>query len=207
MEGHALKRKILLSVVLTAVLCSGAAYAESKYKLVEVFMQQIGISVNGQTLGREADSLVYQGTIYVPLRHLSELLGAEVSWDGQNRNVNLDFLNDQSALLRSAADQGVYQYLAIQNNLITQGLIDTLKADDMEAMKAELLKYDELREIAEESGNEDLAEQFSKLQAAGEIMRGAYAVKNMDEFYLGYEIFNSSARAIHQALQNGIEAD
>jgi hypothetical protein len=207
MEGMAVKIKFILAMIAVTLVCSGAAYAEGKYRMIEVFLQKVGVSVNGQTLGREADSMIYNGSVYVPLRQLSELLGAEVSWDGSNKTVNLDFIVDQSPLLLSVSEQGVYQYIAVQNNMITKGLVESLKQNDMQAMKKEIERFEELKQLAEEMDNLQLADAFAKLMASAEIMRSGYAAKEMEDFYLGWEIFNSTSRSVNQTLDRELQSD
>ncbi|MDF2960940.1 MAG: putative carbohydrate binding proteincopper amine oxidase family protein, partial [Paenibacillus sp.] len=92
-----MKRAYMISLIAFSVLaCSSVAWAEGRYKTIEVFFDKINIKINGQQANLTKDSIIYDGSVYVPLKNLSELLGAEVSWDNANRSVNLDFITDRS---------------------------------------------------------------------------------------------------------------
>ena len=59
----------------------------------------VGIYVNGRLIGQTG--YLDNGTTYIPLRAVSEALGAEVSWDGQNAHVDMD---EDTRVAQIAAD-------------------------------------------------------------------------------------------------------
>ena len=74
-----IKKKLLISAVTTVVVAASmsiGAYAATTYNLF----------INGKMMNSEI--IVKNGTTYVPLRLVSESLGANVSFDGKNINVN-----------------------------------------------------------------------------------------------------------------------
>lgn len=75
-----MKKKILIALGAAGVIAASitfGAYAASDIKLL----------INGKTI--DADVQVIDGTSYVPLRVVSESLGAQVNWDGDTRSVSI----------------------------------------------------------------------------------------------------------------------
>lgn len=88
-------RSRLLVFLLAAVLFVAAAvpaYAAMTGKSIDVYTG-VRIFVNGRELhpadvkGNELETFIYEGTTYVPLRAVSEALGAEVTWNAEGKNV------------------------------------------------------------------------------------------------------------------------
>lgn len=61
---------------------SAGVFAED---MSQVFFNLIKVELNGKLT--DAQTILYQGTTYVPIRFVAEELGAEVKWDGQNKKV------------------------------------------------------------------------------------------------------------------------
>ncbi|MGF9714978.1 stalk domain-containing protein [Paenibacillus naphthalenovorans] len=75
-----MKKKILTSIGLSTIIVSSFAlgvYAASDIKLF----------INGKQIDTQIE--VIDGNSYVPLRVVSESLGAEVKWDGNSRTINI----------------------------------------------------------------------------------------------------------------------
>lgn len=102
------KYKLILSIgIIGLFTMSGSAWAEDQFRNVEVFFQRINVTINGQPTTLTKDSILYEGSVYVPLRSLSEMLGAQVGWDGDNKNVALDFIHDNRNELFTASQKNV----------------------------------------------------------------------------------------------------
>lgn len=92
-------RSRLLVFVLAAVLFVAAAVpayaAVMAEKNIDVFTG-VRIMVDGRELhptdvkGNELETFIYQGTTYVPLRAVSESLGAEVTWGADDKIVYIN---------------------------------------------------------------------------------------------------------------------
>jgi hypothetical protein len=75
-----LKKKLLIAFGLTAIITTSiaiGAYAASDIKLF----------INGKLIN--ADLQIVNGSSYVPLRVVSESLGADVKWDGDKREISI----------------------------------------------------------------------------------------------------------------------
>lgn len=196
-----MRKKVLISISLLAlILISGVALADGRFKKIDVFFERINVTMNGQTLPLSKDSLFYNGNIYIPLRNLTEMLGAEASWSSATRSVNLDFVVDKRDLLLKASQKGMYQYMVMENNRIMESLIARFEKNDMNGMKQELADYEKLHDIAEGMKNEPLANIYDKLIAAGELLRSGYAAKNMDDYYIAWTLFSENADKLNKQL-------
>lgn len=202
-----LKKKIIAASLACILLTSGGiAMAAGGYKKIEVYFERIHLKINDQPLELNRDSIIYNGTIYLPLRNLTESLGAEVSWNDRDRSVNLDFMQDEkSQILFNTAKQGLYQYISIQHNDILNEMLNHFKADDMEAVKGDLARYEKLKEIAEGLQDQELAAVFEKLMSSGELFRSGYSSKNLDDYYLAWTIFQTNAGNLISVLKSRIQ--
>lgn len=75
-----MKKKLLTTIGITAIAASTFAlgvYAASDIKLL----------INGKTVDSPVE--IIDGSSYVPLRVVSEALGAEVKWDGDSRTISI----------------------------------------------------------------------------------------------------------------------
>ena len=71
---------IIISFLLTTVVFAST-------KTIDVLFNGVNIEVNGQKVA--ADNLLYNGTTYVPLRVIAEMLGMEVGWIQQTNTATL----------------------------------------------------------------------------------------------------------------------
>lgn len=84
----------LAGAVLTAALTIPlTSFAESVQKMIKVTYADIKVTLNGQAVDlKDSEGTVlhpfnYDGSIFVPIRGVSEALGMNVSWDGENNTV------------------------------------------------------------------------------------------------------------------------
>lgn len=197
-----MRKKVTLSVIiLSMLLCTGAAWAEGRYSVIEAFFEKINVKVNGQPVKLSKESIIYEGSIYVPLRGLAELLGAEVSWNDATRSVSLDFIVDQTDALYSASQTGIYQYMLLQYNQILKTMTEGYKNGQVDQVKDQVQKLSELRKIASDIGDADMTTIFDKLIVSGELMRSGWSAKKFDDFYLAWTIFKTNAGNMNAHFQ------
>lgn len=126
-----------LSVVAIAMLLTTTLYGAQITKKIEVVFNSINIKVNGEKV--EADNIVHEGTTYVPLREISELLDKEVIWTGETKTaeINDDPIKEEQPVVLMTMDNGeqikmeLYPEIApitVKNfmTLIDQGFYDGL---------------------------------------------------------------------------------
>lgn len=197
-----MRTKVVVILLLLGMLLGGTlVWAEGKYKTIEVYMDRINVIINGQKLTLTKDSIIYNGTVYLPLRDLSDSLGAQVTWNEQNRSVALDFIKDQSATAFQASQKGLYQYINLENNQIMSLMIESLQANQMEPMKDVIARYESLRLLAVSLKDTKLAQIFEKLSVSAELIRSGWISKNLDDYYLAWTIFNTNAGSLNVVLK------
>ncbi len=198
-------KRVIIVAIVAFILSTGYAIADGQFRNISVYFSKLNLNVNGQPMELSRESIFYNGTIYMPLRDLSETLGAEVTWDDTNRAVSLDFLLDNKGQsVFSAAKKGLYQYIAIENNTIMNQMINQFKMEDMNGMKIVLARYDNLRLMAGDLQDKELELIFEKMLASGELMRSGYQSKELDDYYLAWTIFNTNAGNLIDLLRDRI---
>ncbi len=99
------KAGIFLSGVLAALVLMwviAPAWAALTGKTVDVYTG-VDIYVNGVQMvptneqGAPVDTFIYNGTTYVPIRAVSQWLGQNVQWDGENQRVYIGDLTAEGA--------------------------------------------------------------------------------------------------------------
>lgn len=82
-------KTFLIGALCGAMIVSAPALANGVKQLIEAELNTINITVNGAKV--EAENILYNDRTYVPLRAIAEMLGKEVTWDG---NTNTAGIND-----------------------------------------------------------------------------------------------------------------
>ena len=106
-------RKSLLCVALGISCFSTGVMADSFVKTIKAEQRmdiEITKSYQKQWLrdgnGKTVYPIMYNGNTYLPLRSVAEMLGAEITWDGVNKRVNIE-------------PKVQYKYITISNNTNT----------------------------------------------------------------------------------------
>lgn len=81
----------VVGVIIMAMLMGTFAFAADVKEVIEVRLNSVNLTVNGEKV--EADNILYEGTTYVPLRAIAEMLGKEVGW---NQATNTASINDKT---------------------------------------------------------------------------------------------------------------
>ena len=97
---------ICLVLVLALGMCIGAAAASNLETISAYLNRGITIKLDGQTKtmsdanGKRVYPISYNGTTYVPIRAVSNMLGIDVEWDGANNTVLLGENNTAKDFIR-----------------------------------------------------------------------------------------------------------
>lgn len=196
-----MRKKITIGLCAGLLMFGGMAYAGGTYKKVEVFFERIHIAINGQEAELSKDSIFYNGSVYVPLRSMGEMLGAEVSWDDSTRSVHLDFLKDRKADMYQASTASLYQYIGMEHNRMMADMVKAFQSNDMDMMTSVLERYDHLIELAGQIGDQENAGTLGKMKAALELLRSGWESKNVDDYGLAWTIYYTNADKLLQSLE------
>lgn len=80
--------KKFLTIIIITMLLTTTVFGAQITKKIEVVFNAISLEVNGEKI--KADNILYEGTTYVPLRTISELLGNEVTWIKETKTAQIN---------------------------------------------------------------------------------------------------------------------
>jgi hypothetical protein len=115
-----MKQAIIGFVLGASIFGTAAAYAAGGGKNIEVFYNINDIKIDKVSNMPHQDPFIYMSTAYVPLRFVSEELGAEVRWDGKNRVIHIGemenptpayFGREVDSINREVAEDGELRYV------------------------------------------------------------------------------------------------
>lgn len=110
-------KSLIIGILVTALLLS-ITFARGTKETIEVMFNAVNLTVNRQKV--DADTIVYNGTTYVPLRAAAEMLGKEVGWDQKTQTASI---NDK---INTEADIKV-EVVKLENVKDTKELINYLE--------------------------------------------------------------------------------
>lgn len=93
---------VVLSVIITAMVMSTALGAQVK-KTIEVVYNSVNITVNGKKV--TTDNILYDGTTYVPLRAISEMLDKQVAWNGKTNTASIKDKKEPEPVIEGTLSQ------------------------------------------------------------------------------------------------------
>lgn len=94
-------------LVATGIYVPSTVVADQAEKQISAWFNSITIKVNGEQVA--AENFIYEGTTYVPLRAISELLGDEVKWDEHTRTVEINDMREAAESRHPAQAQSQQQ--------------------------------------------------------------------------------------------------
>ncbi|MDR7871339.1 MAG: stalk domain-containing protein [Tissierellaceae bacterium] len=100
---------LITGVVITLILTGTFGYASQMKQTIEVLFNSVNLEVNGKTVN--GDNILYNGTTYVPLRRMAEMLGKEVGW---NQTTYTASINDK--VLKGDHDTSNAKFIGRLNN-------------------------------------------------------------------------------------------
>ncbi len=110
MKKH-LKGCIIGFIIAIILMNSPFAMAQGLKRMIEVTFNSVNLRVNGQAV--KGDTILYNGTTYVPLRAIGELLDKEIVWDGATNTANVN--DNQGVGLKENTNS--FPYSSTQNNV------------------------------------------------------------------------------------------
>ena len=132
---------ILIGIIIGSLFTVGVIYADD----IDVLLNSVFININGTKVLNSGEnyklsngdevpsSLVYNGTTYLPVRKLSELLGKEILWDNDTKTIDIV----DEAVKKSSGSIKVMESVKIDKTDEKKPVV-TFNLADGSIMKAEL---------------------------------------------------------------------
>ena len=123
------KSYIAAALVLTSTMVMGAAAVSQSRNVTATFRPDITLKVNGtaytvrDTTGAQVSPLIYNGTTYLPLSSLGQLLDVNVSWDAATNTVNIS----DAATASSYIGEAKAKEIALNHAGLTAGQVTFLQ--------------------------------------------------------------------------------
>lgn len=83
----------LAALLSTVPLACSSAFATAAAASSAKAQSNIKLTINGQEYSPSSAPLMHKGTVYLPLRDVSELLGSVVFWNAKVNNVTMTYPN------------------------------------------------------------------------------------------------------------------
>lgn len=113
MKKHSYKKSLyafILVLALIAPVLLHNSLAQSSGEMIKAYRNNVTLEVNGTRVG--ADNFIYNGTTYVPMRAIAEMLGKEVGWNAFTYIASINDLKYERDLLSSLLPRNVgYSWL------------------------------------------------------------------------------------------------
>jgi len=210
----------ILGALMTLILIAAIPSAADS---VEVALNTVKIILNGQSV--KADTIIYNGRTFVPLRVMSENFGKKVDWNGQTSTVTIGEnpapigqLVDKAefeAYLKDVAEQTHREIQDTQKQLImdyvSKNPIGKIEKDTLTLRRADFDKKKKglIAEWEKQTGQEWPTYQSNVLGSTGKILRTAgtnYDMHHLVELSYGgpNEWWNMHPAAYPNEHQGGI---
>ncbi len=80
-------RDIFIGILIGCTLMATPVLAESVLTKIDVVMNGVNVQLEGADV--QVDSILYNGTTYLPMRKIAELVGKNIDWNQQTRTANI----------------------------------------------------------------------------------------------------------------------
>ncbi len=78
---------VLICVLIFMFIATTPVLANSIAKSIDVIFNSVKVQVNGEN--KNVDSILYNGTTYLPMRKVAELVGKEIEWNQETKTANI----------------------------------------------------------------------------------------------------------------------
>lgn len=129
-------KKLCFVLGLSTVFSAGIVDAANYTKTLKATYRNIRVSYNGTIKSIDQEPFAIDGSTYVPVRAVGELVGANVTWDGPNNLIKITSTASNTVPTDNSA-----QLIALQQQLQTSNYNLALAQREVETLKAELATY------------------------------------------------------------------
>mgnify|MGYP000992879912 CR=1 FL=1 len=142
-------RDIFIGILIGCILMATPVLADSVLTKIDVVLNGVNVQLEGQ--GVQVDSILYNGTTYLPMRKVAELVGKNIDWNNDTKTANIvekfkteedergDDLKENSNEFKLYNDDDLYYYA--EKNGEKYISLQTL-GDEIEKNQSCFLAYD-----------------------------------------------------------------
>lgn len=112
-------KRLCLTFGLGAALCATVVNAANYTRTLTATYRNIGVTYNGASKTLSAEPFLVDGSTYVPLRAVSEIMGADVKWNGSTNTVSITNTGSDNTALQQQLATANYQVTTLQRELET----------------------------------------------------------------------------------------
>lgn len=117
-------KKMVIGIIIGIALAGTTGIlADSIVELMEVSYSINGIYVNGNDTEKHGRAFISKGVTYVPLRDVTDLLGATIEWDSKTKNIYIEEKKKPSSLDINLDENSEYVKLLSQEDAEIMALI------------------------------------------------------------------------------------
>lgn len=88
-KGKNIIRKVITTLIVVMLMGSSIAFGVGYNRQITAWFYNIQVKLNGGPLNFSKEPFIYNGSVYIALRDVSENLGLEVTWDDTTKTVYL----------------------------------------------------------------------------------------------------------------------
>ena len=170
----------LAVTALTATSIGAANYSRT----INATYKNIKVNYNGTTSTLSTEPFLVNGSTYVPLRAVSEVMGADVKWDGVNNIVMINGGNNTSSINNS-------QLAALQQDVsLKEAQIQSLNTQ-ITQLQAELANYKNSSNTTTSTSGSDITS--TELQATEDLLNKDYTNELSDDIDMDYDLTKKSS--------------
>ncbi|MBQ7039941.1 MAG: peptidylprolyl isomerase [Clostridia bacterium] len=185
----------ILGIVVAFALMSVPVVADTVQKTIDVFVDYVNVTVNGEA--KQVKNFLYDGTTYIALRDVSEVLGYNVGWDGETKTASItspDYKADVTVMVVNGKEIGstkfknMYDSLAAYNTQANKGMTEEQLVAET---KKELATQEVVNQKAVEFNVADTTKIREELEAELSAMDMSYGKEMVDQLIAGYYGFQT----------------
>lgn len=184
----------ILGIAVAFALMSVPAVAESVQKTIDVFVDYVNVTVNGEA--KQVKNFLHDGTTYIALRDVSEVLGYNVGWDGETKTASItspDYKPDEAVMTVNGKEISATEFKNMYTSLkayISQTGNTLSEQEIIEEVKKELVTQEVVNQKAVEFNVADTSKIREDLEAELTSMDMAYGKEMVDQLIAAYYGFN-----------------
>ena len=160
--SHKIKKAIVIAAVGTLGFGAITTIAEPLSVKLEAVYNNIRVKVNGAYKTAQNQPFMVNGSVYVSLRDVGEMIGSQVDWDGANQTVEIQTGGANSSELEAEVAQKNFQIATLQseNKKLLEKIAmyeenDTDEDEDDDKDDTKLTDLDAIQEMIEDDYGTD----------------------------------------------------